>query len=252
LERTLTLAIVEEIMKSLSHIQRLSVVLVVSLLSLLAHAQSTRGSLGGLITDANGAAVAAATVTVRNATTGEDFKSITDNEGAYVFPSLPPGKYNLRVEATGFKRTEVQEIAVDVSTPAKVNVSIEVGAVSEAVVVTSATQEVVNTTSPTLTNVITTRQVQDLPIAGRNPVDLARLQAGIAVPGNNTRQASVGGLRGSATNVTQDGINAMDNSSRPTHSLRSAPRRSIQRASSVSRSAQSPQMLGGESRRFEW
>jgi hypothetical protein len=78
-------------------------------------------------------------------------------------------------------------------------------------VVTSAAQEVVNTTSPTLTNVINTRQVQDLPIAGRNPMDLARLQAGIAVPGNNIRGASVGGLRGSATNVTQDGINAMDN-----------------------------------------
>jgi len=87
----------------------------------------------------------------------------------------------------------------------------EVGAVSEAVVVSGDVQEVVNTTNPTLTNVISTRQVRDLPLASRNPVDLARLQAGIAVTGDDTRNASVGGLRGSATNVTQDGVNAMDN-----------------------------------------
>jgi hypothetical protein len=206
------LSFLEEVMKSLSCVSRLSAILLVaSLISLSALAQATRGSLGGLITDANGAAVSGATVTVKNATTGEDFKSVTDSGGAFVFPSLAPGKYNLLVEANGFKRYEVQDITVDVSTPAKVNVSVEVGAVSEQVVVTSATQEVVNTTSPTLTNVISTRQVQDLPIAGRNPVDLARMQAGIAVPGNGTRNASVGGLRGSATNVTQDGINAMDN-----------------------------------------
>jgi hypothetical protein len=199
-------------MKSLSRIPRLlALLLAVALLSLPALAQATRGSLGGLINDANGAAVPGANITARNLATGEDFRGITDSSGAFVFPSLPPGKYSLSVEATGFKRYEVQDVSVDVSTPAKVTVTIEVGAVSEAVVVTSATQEVVNTTSPTLTNVINTRQVQDLPIAGRNPVDLARMQAGIAVPGNNTRQASVGGLRGSATNVTQDGINAMDN-----------------------------------------
>jgi hypothetical protein len=68
-----------------------------------------------------------------------------------------------------------------------------------------------NTTSPTLTNVINTRQVRDLPLPTRNPLDLARLQAGIAVVGDNTRDASVGGLRGTGTNITQDGINAMDN-----------------------------------------
>ena len=91
------------------------------------------------------------------------------------------------------------------------NLALELGQVNEAVMISGEAQEVVNTTSPTLTNVINTRQVRDLPLRGRDPLDLARLQAGVAVTGDNPRTASVGGLRGSATNVTQDGINAMDN-----------------------------------------
>jgi hypothetical protein len=115
-------------MKSLNRLPRLfALLLAVALLSLPALAQSTRGSLGGLINDANGAAVAGANVTARNMATSEDFKGITDSEGAFVFPSLPPGKYSLSVEATGFKRYEVQDVVVDLSTPAKVTVTIEVG-----------------------------------------------------------------------------------------------------------------------------
>ena len=96
-------------MKSLSRIPRLlALLLAVALLSLPAIAQSTRGSLGGLINDANGAAVAGANITAHNLATGEDFKGITDSAGAFVFPALPPGKYSLSVEATGFKRYEVQ------------------------------------------------------------------------------------------------------------------------------------------------
>ena len=80
----------------------------------------------------------------------------------------------------------------------------------ETVTVTAA-QEVINTASPSLTNVISTRQVVDLPLPTRNPLDLAGLQAGIAVVGTDVRGSSIAGLRQTATNVTQDGINAMDN-----------------------------------------
>ena len=89
-------------------------------------------------------------------------------------------------------------------------IPLEAGPAGETVTVT-ASQEVINTSSPSLSNVINTRQVKDLPLGGRNPVELAALQAGIAVIGNNTRGASVGGLRQTAVNLTQDGINAMDN-----------------------------------------
>lgn len=171
----------------------------------------TRGSLSGLIADSTGAAISGAKVTAKHVTTNEEFQATADVQGAFVFPSLPLGQYTVTVEAQGFKRTQAQNIVLEVDTPAKVNLTLEVGAVSEAVVVTSDVQEVINTTNTTLTSVISTRQVVDLPLPTRNPLDLARLQAGIAVTGDDTRNASVGGLRGSATNVTQDGINAMDN-----------------------------------------
>lgn len=173
--------------------------------------QSTRSSMSGLINDSAGAAVSGATVIAKHLATNEEFRSTTNSQGAFTFASLPLGQFTVTIEASGFKRSEVQGVMIEVATPAKLNVALEVGAVSEAVVITGESQEVVNTTSATLTNVINTRQVRDLPLPTRNPLDLARLQAGIAVTGDDTRNASVGGLRGSGTNVTQDGINAMDN-----------------------------------------
>ncbi|MFY9558445.1 MAG: carboxypeptidase-like regulatory domain-containing protein [Blastocatellia bacterium] len=176
-----------------------------------AFAQTGRGSLNGLISDPNGAAVSGASVTVKNTGTNEESKTTTNSQGAFVFPSLLPGKYTATVEAAGFKRAELTEVIVEVSQQAKVDVNLEVGTVSEQVNVTGAAQEVINTTSPTLSKTITAKQVQDLPLLSRNPLDLARLQAGLAVNGTDVRNASVQGLRGNATNVTQDGINAMDN-----------------------------------------
>ncbi|MBS1787912.1 MAG: TonB-dependent receptor [Acidobacteria bacterium] len=183
----------------------------VALFLTMAFGQATRSTLSGLINDSAGAAVSGAVVTARHVATSQEFRATTDAQGAFTFPSLPLGQFTVVIEASGFKRSEVQAVMVEISTPAKLNVALEVGTVNEAVIITGESQEVVNTTSATLTNVINTRQVRDLPLPTRNPLDLARLQAGIAVTGDDTRNASIGGLRGSGTNVTQDGINAMDN-----------------------------------------
>jgi hypothetical protein len=173
--------------------------------------QGTRGSLNGVVNDQTGAAIPNAAVTAKNTATNEIFHAITDVQGSFVFPSLPTGQYTVTVEASGFRKADVPRVVIEVSTPATVIVALEVGAVTEEITVLGEAQAVVNTVSPTLVTVVNPRQVQDLPLASRNPIDLARLQAGIAVIGTDTRGASVGGLRGSATNITQDGINAMDN-----------------------------------------
>jgi hypothetical protein len=173
--------------------------------------QGVRGSLSGLIKDPEGAAVVGATVTLKSIATGEEFRATTGSQGAFTFTSLLPGKYSGSVEATGFKRAELTEITIEVNNAAKVDVALEIGAVTEQVTVTAEAQEVINTTSPVLNKTINSKQVQDLPLLSRNPLDLARLQAGLAVTGTDVRNASVQGLRGNATNVTQDGINAMDN-----------------------------------------
>jgi len=181
-----------------------------SLIGSTALGQVTRTNLSGLINDQTGAAVSGAKVVAKHVNTNEVFQTTTDAQGAFIFPSMPLGKFSVTIEAAGFKRIEAQDVTLEVGTPAKLNVSLEVGQVSDAVTV-SGTQEMVNTSTPTLTSVVKTNQIKDLPLPTRNVLDLARLQAGVAVTGTDTRNASVGGLRGSGTYVTQDGINAMDN-----------------------------------------
>lgn len=170
----------------------------------------TTGSINGSANDSNGAAVVGATVKLVNTENGAVRTTVSGDKGEYAFSQVAPGMYTISVEGKGFKKTVASDIRVEVSKIAEVTSVLQVGLASETVTVTGS-QEVINTSSPSLTNVISTRQIRDLPLPSRNPLDLAALQAGIAVTGSNTRGASVAGLRGSATNVTQDGINAMDN-----------------------------------------
>ena len=132
--------------------------------------QATRASLSGLINDQTGAAVSGAKVTAKHVATNEEFQTTTDAQGAFVFPSMPLGKFSVTIEAAGFKRIEAQDVTLEVGIPAKLNLAMEVGQVSEAVVVSGEAQEVINTSNPTLTNVINTRQVKDLPLLDRNPL----------------------------------------------------------------------------------
>src|ERR1043165_10218756 len=188
-----------------------SALLLVALLSLTAFGQqATSGNLNLTVTDPSNAVVAGATITVTNMETGATRTGETNTSGQAEIQTLNPGNYTVTVEAKGFKKAVSRDITVSVSQTTSVTIPLEIGVQGETVTVT-ATQDVINATSPTLTNVINTRQVVDLPLAGRNPVDLAGLQAGIAVVGTDVRGASVSGLRQTAVNLTQDGINAMDN-----------------------------------------
>src|SRR5688572_13088517 len=183
--------------------------LVMFICQIAVQAQTT-GSLSGTVTDQQGAIVSGATVTVKNNATGEERRSTTSDNGVFSFQQLSPGNYTVTVEIKGFKKSVHSDVAVSVSVDTTINVGLQIGLETEVVTVTTG-QDVINTSSPSLTNVIDTRQVQDLPLPTRNPLELAGLQAGIAVTGNNVRGSSIAGLRQTATNVTQDGINAMDN-----------------------------------------
>src|SRR6476620_7011807 len=185
-------------------------VLLTCLLTMTAFGQTTSGSLKGVVTDPSGASVAGATVTVVNTATGAERTGISSSLGAFDFQALQPGAYKVTVEAQGFKKAVSLDVVVSVNLDTQLNIPLEIGLAGETVTV-SSTQEVINSSSPTITNVINTKQVVDLPLIGRNPVDLAGLQAGIAVQGTDVRGASVSGLRQTAVNLTQDGINAMDN-----------------------------------------
>lgn len=182
---------------------------------------ATRGSLAGSVIDPSGAVVVGAAVTATNPATGERIRATTDGQGAFTFPSLAVGRYTVAIEAAGFKRASVANVVIEVSTPSKVAITLEVGPTTEEITVAGGAQEVVNTSSPTLTNVVERRQIVDLPLPSRNPMDLVRLQAGIVTPnGNDLGSGGIGavavGLRSNSTNITQDGVNAMNNTDRRT------------------------------------
>src|SRR5688572_15174085 len=183
--------------------------LVMFIIQFTANAQTT-GSLTGEVTDPQGAIVAGATVTLKNTATGEERTVTSNSSGIFTFSQLQPGMYSVTIENRGFKRAVFPSIQVEVSVDTKLVEKLEIGLSGETVTVTTG-QDVINTSSPTLTNVINTRQVTDLPLITRNPLELAGLQAGIAVTGTDVRGSSVAGLRQTSTYVTQDGINAMDN-----------------------------------------
>lgn len=184
----------------------------VVLMNITVLSQVISGSLTGTILDPQGAAIVGANIVAKNLATAAEYRVTTSSQGAFVFPALPPGTYSATVEAAGFKRTEVANIIIEVSQHATVNVALEVGGADEQVTISAGeAQATINTTSPVLSKTINAKQVENLPLLTRNPLDLARLQAGLAVNGTDVRNASVQGLRGNATQVTQDGINAMDN-----------------------------------------
>ena len=197
------------ISNALTHtIVSLRAILFIFAFTLCITAQITRGSLSGNVTDPTGALLPNANVTLKNPANGEEVKTISNAEGEFVFPSLAIGNYALTVEAKGFKRTVIQSVIIEVATPARVPVALAVGEISDVITVSNV-QELVNTTAPTLNNIVERRQIMDLPLGSRNPIELVRLQAGVI--GSGATAANAAGLRGATTNITRDGINVMDN-----------------------------------------
>ncbi len=174
-----------------------------------ASAQTFKATLVGQVTDQNGSAIPGATVTVTNTGTQAAQTVTTGDEGQYTITQLLPGSYDLRVEAGGFKITLQTGLVLETDQTRRVNVVLETGAVNETVTVVSETP-VLNTDTSDKGEVITNRQVQELPLNGRDATDLAQL-----VPGVYQRPAeddqgeglAVAGTRTDSTNFILDGAN---------------------------------------------
>jgi len=147
-------------------------------LSGMAWAQSSTTSVRGTVTDGTGASVSTAKVTLRSPERSIERTTNSNPEGGYEFLQLPPGAYMLAVEMTGFKRYEQKNIQLLVSTPATVNVVLQVGAVAETVEVT-AEGTLVNTTDASLGIAFNERQLKELPLEGRSVPELLSLQSGV-------------------------------------------------------------------------
>ena len=141
-------------------------------------AQWTEGTVTGLVTDATGRAIIGATVRLVNQQTGHTDEARTDDIGYFRVPHLQPGSYQVRVEAKGFKQSVLDNVVVNVNTITRADAQLQVGAVQETVEVTSG-GALVQTEEGRLGDVISHREVQELPLNGREVYQLAALQPGV-------------------------------------------------------------------------
>lgn len=140
-------------------------------------AQVTTSDILGTVVDPSGAVVANAKVTITNVGTHVAHSTTTNSSGEYVVPALPNGQYSIRIEANGFKPIILSNVALEAGGRLREDLQLQVGNSSESVQVTSESPALETDTS-TLSQVVTERQASDLPLNGRNFVQLAQLSAG--------------------------------------------------------------------------
>jgi hypothetical protein len=149
----------------------------VVILALGAVAQVQNGNFEGTVTDPSNAAVAGAKVTITNQSTGLSVKTTTNQSGVYRVTELPPGLYKITVEASGFKSFADSNVTLDAGTVARVDAKMQLGQAREIVEVTGEAS-VVNTEQSQLTTTISSTQISNLPLNGRNVYDLMQLAPG--------------------------------------------------------------------------
>lgn len=138
----------------------------------------TKGTLAGKVTDTTGALLKQVRLTVKNVETGVVRRAQSGEEGAYVVPELPVGNYELRVELAGFRPVTRKGVRVVVGETAMVDFEMQVGAIDQEITVTAEAAPI-NTSTSELSYLVGERAVRELPLNGRNFVDLSFLQPGV-------------------------------------------------------------------------
>ncbi len=181
------------------------------LLATTALAQNT-GTVTGIVEDQSGAVVAGASVTAQNPATNFSRTAISGTNGFYRLDQLPVGSYSISVEAPGFKKTVTHDVKLSVNDALTVDLKLEIGQVSEVVNITGA-PSAVNTETSVMGRTVDNKTLNDLPIlsgaAGRNPLALAPLQAGV-MPAGQVGPFSVNGQRAQSNNFMLDGGDSND------------------------------------------
>ena len=182
-------------------------VLALCLFAASAFAQTTAGRLVGTVSSPDGV-LPGATVVARDNQTGREQTVTAKGDGSFTFPQLEVGTYTVTVTAPGFKTFVATELKIDVGREYSLAATLEVGGVEESVTVTAGA-DVINATSPTLSNTVSPQQIKELPLVARNPLNLINLQAGTTGT-QGFQLTSINGMRTTMTNTTRDGINIQD------------------------------------------
>jgi hypothetical protein len=179
------------------------------------YAQEVSAGITGTVTDPSGAAISGATVTAKDLDRATEFPTKTNADGIYAFPRVPVGRYQVKVEATGFKAFINPELVLEVNQRARLDVSMQIGAMTESVSVTSEAP-LLQTDSTQVGGVMDTNTIQTMPLISRNPVALTLLTAGVTNPNPTTLNSGlrsagggrpyVNGNREEANNFLLDGV----------------------------------------------
>ncbi|HET9703198.1 MAG TPA: carboxypeptidase-like regulatory domain-containing protein, partial [Vicinamibacterales bacterium] len=172
-------------------------------------AQSTAATVSGSVVDEQKGALPGATVSIRNVESGQVRTAVSDARGAFQIVGLPPGRYELSAELSGFARTVRSDITLTVAQELTLSMALRVATLEEAVTVT-AELPLVETTRSALGTTITTSEIEELPIAGRNFATLAQLTPGVTSTAGSGI-ASAGQLTRNSTYLI-DGLSNDDDS----------------------------------------
>jgi len=194
----------------------------VAVLTLTANAfaqgQSNAADLRGFVRDQQGAVVTSATVTARNPATSTTRTATTNDEGFYQITNLPPGDYEIAVEAANFSRAVIPSVTLTVGQQADLDIPLQVGAIGETITVTGATTELVETSRTAVSNTVDQQRIENLPINQRDYINFTLTTSTVTRDNGRpigpapTSGLNFGGQRGRSNLVQVDGADNTDNS----------------------------------------
>ncbi len=191
------------------------------------YAQSTNGTLTGTVDDASGAVIPGANVTLKNVNSGDERKTVTNNDGFFSINAVPPGDYTVLIEAKGFQKLERSGVHFDPGDRRNLsNIAMQVGTSTETVVVSAAAESITPVDSGEKSVVISSKLMQNVQIQGQNAAEFIKILPGFSQTGSltpsafNGQQQSTGGgpvgsfsangLRTAALDITSDGAHIVD------------------------------------------
>jgi hypothetical protein len=166
---------------------------VVSLFDVTVWSQGIFATLTGVVTDPAGAVVSNAKVTLRNAESGDERNTVTDNQGYYTFASVPVGTYDVTVEAPGFQSFKVSGVGLGGGEKRNVNVSLTVGTTNQTVEVSSAADIIAPVDSGEKSNTLTTQQLQNYVQVGSNAAEYIKIMPGFGIQNGTSNKSNYTG-----------------------------------------------------------
>ncbi len=190
-------------------VSKIAALLMLLIVAGSALAQTSNGSIAGVVTDPQGLVIQNATVSATSKETGEKKTAVTNSYGSYRLESLTPGTYTISIKSTGFSELKLENVTVTASVTITANGSMKVGTGEQTVVVETAGLQL-HTEDGAITHTLSTQEIQSVPIASLNPIALVLTEPGVIAPSGresftNGVGFSVNGTRPRANNFLIEG-----------------------------------------------